>query len=42
MFQIANFLKNSKFRMKFVEKYDTSAEGASQNFGICLIDHANL
>ena len=29
MFQIANFNEKDKFRMKYVGKYDASAEGAS-------------
>ena len=33
MFQISNFCENRKFRIKCVEKYDASAEGASR---ICL------
>ena len=37
MFEIANFCENSKFRMKCVEKYDASAEGASKKFWICLL-----
>ena len=42
MFEIANFCENSKFRMECVEKYDKSAEGASQKFLDMLIDHRNL
>ena len=30
MFQVAIFVKNCKFRMKCVEKYDASAFGATQ------------
>ena len=30
MFQVAIFVKNCKFRMKCVEKYDASAFGAFQ------------
>ena len=37
MFEIANFCENGKFRMKCVEKYDASAEGASKKFWICLL-----
>ena len=42
MFEIANVCENGKFRMKCVEKYDVSAEGASQNFLDMLIDHRNF
>ena len=30
MFQVAIFVKNCKFKMECVEKYDASAFGASQ------------
>ena len=35
MFQIAQFVKNCKFRMKCVEKYDASAFGATRKCWIC-------
>ena len=41
-FQIANFCDNGKFSMKFDEKYNRSAEGASRKFLDMLIDHRNL
>ena len=36
------FVKNDKFRMMCVEKYDASAEGARQKILEMLIDHCNL
>ena len=42
MFQIAIFVKNRKFRMKCVDKYDASAEDASRKLLDMLIDHRNL
>ena len=36
------FVKNGKFSMKCVEKYDTSDEGVSRKFLDMLIDHRNL
>ena len=42
MFQIANLCENGKVRMKCVEKYDASAEGATRKFLDMLIDHRNM
>ena len=35
-------LKNDQFRMKCVNKYDVSTEGASRKKNYLLIDHCNL
>ena len=36
------FVKNGKFRMKCVNKYEASAKGVSRNIFYLLIDHCNL
>ena len=43
IFQIAFFLKNSKFGMKCIEKYDASAKAVSRKLFLdVLINHRNL
>ena len=36
------FVKNDKFRMKCVKKYNASTEGTSRKFLDMIIDHRNL
>ena len=36
------FVKNDKFRIKCIDKYDASAKGASRKFLDMLNDHRNL